>query len=132
MPVGLDNLKHIVSLMMENRSFDHMLGFLPSANYPIEGLSGNESNLDSARTPVKVSPDAVYFGDLTPDPDHSHFGVMQQLFDGASPASAAPSNAGFVKDYGSITNNVEASHHIIKWFCGAEPPLLSTLRSERD
>jgi phospholipase C len=28
MPLGLDKLKHIVVLMMENRSFDHMLGFL--------------------------------------------------------------------------------------------------------
>ena len=28
MPPGLDNLKHIVVLMMENRSFDHMLGYL--------------------------------------------------------------------------------------------------------
>jgi phospholipase C len=27
MPAGLDNLKHILVLMMENRSFDHMLGF---------------------------------------------------------------------------------------------------------
>jgi phospholipase C len=30
MSVGLDNLKHIVVLMMENRSFDHMLGGLSS------------------------------------------------------------------------------------------------------
>ena len=28
MPPGLDNLKHLVVLMMENRSFDHMLGGL--------------------------------------------------------------------------------------------------------
>jgi phospholipase C len=28
MPPGLDALKHIVVLMMENRSFDHMLGSL--------------------------------------------------------------------------------------------------------
>ncbi|HKW65097.1 MAG TPA: alkaline phosphatase family protein [Candidatus Acidoferrum sp.] len=27
-PAGLDNLKHIVVLMMENRSFDHMLAGL--------------------------------------------------------------------------------------------------------
>ena len=27
-PTGLDNLRHIVVLMMENRSFDHMLGYL--------------------------------------------------------------------------------------------------------
>ena len=29
MPPGLDALKHIVVLMMENRSFDHMLGSVP-------------------------------------------------------------------------------------------------------
>ena len=29
---GLDNLKHIVVLMMENRSFDHMLGSLKAVN----------------------------------------------------------------------------------------------------
>ncbi|MGA7633132.1 MAG: alkaline phosphatase family protein [Terriglobales bacterium] len=29
MPPGLDNLRHIVVLMMENRSFDRMLGHSP-------------------------------------------------------------------------------------------------------
>ena len=28
MSKGLENLKHVVVLMMENRSFDHMLGAL--------------------------------------------------------------------------------------------------------
>jgi phospholipase C len=130
MPAGLSALKHIVCLMMENRSFDHMLGFLQSANYPIAGLSGNESNLDGSGAPVKVTNDAVYFGDLTPDPGHSHYDVMQQLFNGASPSTAAPSNAGFVKDYGSITNNVAASHHIMKSFSSANLPILSTLAQQ--
>jgi phospholipase C len=31
MSAGLDNLKHIVVLMMSGRSFDHMLGGLSSA-----------------------------------------------------------------------------------------------------
>lgn len=34
MPAGLDNLKHIVVLMVENRSFDHMLGFAMSDAWP--------------------------------------------------------------------------------------------------
>ncbi len=42
MPAGLDNLKHIVVLMMENRSFDHMLGYAGSDNWRIEGLRGDE------------------------------------------------------------------------------------------
>ena len=38
MPPGLDNLRHIVVLMMENRSFDHMLGF--SGISGIDAVSG--------------------------------------------------------------------------------------------
>ena len=42
MSQGLDNLKHIVVLMMENRSFDHMLGGLKKKFPKINGLTGNE------------------------------------------------------------------------------------------
>ena len=37
MATGLDQLKHIVVLMMENRSFDHMLGSLKADNPAIDG-----------------------------------------------------------------------------------------------
>ena len=47
MTAGLQNLKHIVVLMMENRSFDHMLGSLHAMDARINGLTGNESNLDT-------------------------------------------------------------------------------------
>ena len=46
MTVGLKNLKHIVVLMMENRSFDHMLGGLKKTNPHVNGLKGNETNPD--------------------------------------------------------------------------------------
>ena len=46
--VGLERLmkvKHLVVLMMENRSFDQMLGY--QAEGPeVNGLSGSESNPD--------------------------------------------------------------------------------------
>jgi phospholipase C len=41
-PAGLDNLKHIVVLMMENRSFDHMLGFAQSDTWQIDGLKATK------------------------------------------------------------------------------------------
>src|SRR5208283_3501099 len=130
MSAGVDALKHVVCLMMENRSFDHMLGFLKSANYPIEGLSGTESNLDANGASVAVTDDAIYFGDLTPDPGHSHFDVMQQLFDGASAATVNPSNTGFVKNYGAITNNAGNSHRIMKCFSRTSLPILSSLAQQ--
>jgi hypothetical protein len=53
MPGGnqLSSIQHIVVLMLENRSFDHMLGFLYAdegnkapGGQPFEGLTGKESN----------------------------------------------------------------------------------------
>lgn len=60
MSLGTDRLKHIVVLMMENRSFDHMLGGLSlvmekgKKKYPkINGLTGNESiSLDTLKLGV--------------------------------------------------------------------------------
>lgn len=55
----LSSIKHIVQLMLENRSFDQMLGFLyPDSKsplgHPFEGLTGNESNPDDTGRDIKV------------------------------------------------------------------------------
>jgi hypothetical protein len=42
MSVGLDKLQHIVALMMENRSFDHMLGLLKKEIPDIRGVMGGD------------------------------------------------------------------------------------------
>ena len=57
-------IKHFIVLMMENRSFDHMLGFLQSPAYPIDGLSGTESNDNAAGNAIVVNRRARYSGDL--------------------------------------------------------------------
>jgi phospholipase C len=41
MSAGLDNLKHVVVLMMENRSFDHMWGALKAIDNRIDGWAAN-------------------------------------------------------------------------------------------
>ena len=58
---GLSKIEHVVVLMLENRSFDNMLGFLYAdrgnvspLGHPFEGLKGNESNPDQNDKPVKV------------------------------------------------------------------------------
>lgn len=129
--VGLQNLKHIVVLMMENRGFDHLVGFLQSPAYQINGLTGNESNEDTNGTPVTVTNDAIYYGDLTPDPDHSHFGVMEQMFDGADPnVTPVPPMSGFVHSYEHITSDVTKSHNIMKCFSKAKLPVITTLAQQ--
>ena len=59
-------IEHLVVLMMENRSFDHMFGFMKDASWPIDGLNGNETNPDDDGVPVEVTRDARDAGDLTP------------------------------------------------------------------
>jgi phospholipase C len=34
-------VKSFIVLMLENRSFDHMLGYLKAPDYPIDGLGRN-------------------------------------------------------------------------------------------
>jgi phospholipase C len=130
-PAGLDNLKHIVVLMMENRSFDHMLGFAQSAAWPIDGLKGNESNTDSAGAVAQVSSDAGYAGDFTPDPGHAGFDVLTQLYgDANTPAAQDPSMTGFVRSYGGKTGNPQAAHRIMKCFSPQSLPVLTRLAQQ--
>jgi phospholipase C len=95
-------IKHIVVLMMENRSFDQMLGYLNLEPWKLEdvnGLAEGMSNPDALGLAVPIHP----FGagetafavpgkpyDHAFDPDHSPDGVRMQLEGG---------NQGFVKQF---------------------------------
>jgi phospholipase C len=107
----LPAIKHIVQLMLENRSFDQMLGFLYAANgnkspsnQPFDGLTGNESNPDDAGREIRVfkidgSAPHPY---LVPgaDPGEGFYNTSYQLFSTDDPApGAVPSNRGFVVNF---------------------------------
>ena len=47
MSVGTDELKHVIVLMMENRSFEHMLGGLKATHPLIDGIASNFTNPDN-------------------------------------------------------------------------------------
>ena len=63
---GLDSIDHVVLVMLENRSFDHMLGFLYPKSGNFDGLDGTESNLDADGNEVKVFP-------ITPDIQNAYY-----------------------------------------------------------
>jgi phospholipase C len=128
MPPGLDNLKHIVVLMMENRSFDHMLGALKQQDGRIDGLTGTESNPDSNGNPVTVQALAEFQGQLDPDPDHHFPAVDLQIFgdDGKRTANMQ----GFVKSYFHQREDVNHSKKILYYFTPDKLPVLTTLATE--
>ncbi len=73
-------IEHIVVVMMENRSFDHFLGWLPNADGRQEGLT----YLDGAGTAHPTHPLAPDFtGCGHPGPDHSYDGGRVQYDGGA-------------------------------------------------
>jgi phospholipase C len=111
---GLSSVEHIVLLMLENRSFDHMLGFLYTdagnvspAGHPFEGLTGTESNPAAAGgQPVTVfriepsTPNAYFMPGA--DPGEGYMATNDQLFGrNAGPASPSqpPAMQGFVQNY---------------------------------
>jgi phospholipase C len=131
MSKGLDNLEHIVVLMMENRSFDHMLGGLKKKFPKINGLNGDESNPDSDGNPVTVADKAVPRGQLAHDPDHHFPGVDLQIYGGVPFADGRVANMqGFVKSYGTQSPNVDDSHAIMNYFAPQQIPVLTTLATE--
>ena len=133
MPPGLDVLKHIVVLMMENRSFDHMLGSLQAVNPAIDGLAGNETNPDSTGVPVSVGPNAAYQSQLDPDPDHHFPAVDLQIFGGITTAQDPNRQAnmqGFVKSYFNQQFNIAHSHLIMNYFPQQMLPVLTGLATE--
>src|ERR1044071_2969191 len=73
-------IEHVVVLMMENRSFDHLLGWL-------DGADGRQSGLrypDAAGQLQKTQPLAPDFqGCAHPDPDHSYQGGRVEYDGGA-------------------------------------------------
>jgi phospholipase C len=127
MPPGLDALKHIVVLMMENRSFDHMLGSLKAVSAAIDGIDGTQSNPDTNGNQVLAQPLAEYQSQLDPDPDHHFPAVDLQIFNGDQSNPRVATMQGFVKSYFQQQQDVAHSQKIMYYFSQDKLPVLTTL-----
>jgi phospholipase C len=86
-PGTLANIDHIVVLTMENRSFDHMLGYLSlprdrcgDGRTDVDGLTGSESNTYRGTTfPVFPLTETIF----APDPPHGYEPVHKAINGGA-------------------------------------------------
>ncbi len=90
------NLQNIVVLMLENRSFDHLLGS-PAPIVPgLAGLTGAEFNYDDPRNPASAQTKVTPGTQLpTPfnipfDPQHEFLDVQMQLYGPKAGSPAAP------------------------------------------
>ncbi|PON87498.1 Acid phosphatase [Trema orientale] len=97
-------IKTVVVLVQENRSFDHMLGWMKSLNPEIDGVTGSESNPISTSDPNSKR---VFFGDrsayVDPDPGHSIQDIYEQVFgqpwtEDSAAKNLAPAMQGFAQN----------------------------------
>ena len=123
--MGLTQIDHIVVLMLENRSFDHMLGYLshPSEGRlraDVDGLKGNESNVytDNQGNQITVKSQRMASTILNRDPCHESRCVEEQLNN---------NNGGFVKNY---FRRVTKPDPIMHYFNAADVPVFDHLARE--
>jgi phospholipase C len=139
-PAGLAAVEHIVVLMLENRSLDHMLGYLYAdsgnvspAGDPFEGLTGTESCPGSNGQPVtvyQITPETTdaYFMPGS-DPAEGYDEYTSQCFGTTSPASGtvAPMS-GFVTSFAqAIPQNQSEGWYVFPgtaetWIMGCYTP----------
>jgi len=117
-------------LMMENRSFDHMLGSLAAVNPAIDGITAGLSNPDTTGALVQPQALAAFQGQLDPDPDHHFPAVDLQIFGGDTSAGRVPNMQGFVKSYFNQQQDVGHSQKIMYYFAQNQLPVLTTLATE--
>ncbi len=99
----LQQIEHVVVLMLENRSFDHMLGYLSlpteqggKGRTKVDGLTDPANNVNTyngALYPIHHL-DRTAFGGEAEDPDHSGASVDEQLAGGGQ---------GFVNNFARLS-----------------------------
>src|SRR5260370_4073542 len=103
---GKDEIQHVVVLMLENQSFDRLLGFvrLDDASQRIDGVTGDETMPAALEDPARVvrlergTAPALYITD--PTPGHQFEDIAVQVFGQPRvPDPPTPTMNGFVDNY---------------------------------
>src|SRR5579883_1599071 len=130
-------IQHVFVLMLENRSFDHMLGFsgisgtdaVTGQPSPINGLTGTETNSYNGK-PFTAAHPAPYA--MPVDPPHEFPNILEQLCGpGAKYPSGGPypaiQNSGFAASYGPCSAD---PGQIMRCFAPDQLPVLNALARE--
>jgi phospholipase C len=126
-------IEHVVVLMLENRSFDCMLGCLYPAGPNYDGLTLNESNFYGMSYYVWNYPTLSEAIACTPDPDPGELftDMNMQLFGRRERPDPPvdPSMSGFAQSYGCLPADAgwRDPGAVMHYFTPEQVPVLSTL-----
>jgi phospholipase C len=129
MPAQID---HVVVLMLENRSFDCMLGRLYPGDPNYRGLTLNESNVYGMTYGVWNDPNLTPAIACVPDPDPGELfaDMNMQLFGQVErPADVAPTMCGFAQSYGTLPakEGWRDAGAVMHYFTPEQVPVISGL-----
>ena len=116
-----DPIEHVIVLMLENRSFDHMLGAFQQVYPDLEGIppQGNPRYDTFKQTGVRYQQLPNEERQLNPSPLHEHSDVMVQISNGMS---------GFIDDYATVPGSKEANYPAVMGYYPMDfLPVLHTL-----
>ena len=117
-------IQHVVVLMLENRAFDHMLGWMKADNPDINGLTGDEFNYED---PFNTSSRKYYVHDnasyVDPNPGHYITSTTTQIYGSQNVSTPAAMN-GFVKQ--AIQRRIPPEA-VMSGFKPADVPVITTL-----
>lgn len=123
MATDLNLIHTIVVVMMENRSFDHALGYLGLEGYPVNGLRGDAAWLTNVANPYGgyLYRPFLYTDDRLPaDPPHERSNIAQQIG-----LESGYDLKGFVQSYARVYQ-VDPAHPpaVMGYYTKADVPLL--------
>ena len=123
---GDPRIKHIVVLMMENRSFDHMLGLLMNEIPDLRGVRPGEwTNADDKGNVHALTADAAYQGQFRVDPPHDFWSIHHQIYGRpGDPKLRRPDMQGFASTYERAGGN---PGHVMKCFSPERVPTIRAL-----
>lgn len=127
------DIQHVIVLMLENRSFDSMLGRLYPNDPDYRGLTLNESNTyagtvfpvwnDPAMTPATACIP-------TPDPGELFTDMNMQLFGDAGRTGQAATMVGFAENYATqkpSSDGTPKAGDVMHYFTPEQVPVISAL-----
>jgi len=134
------DIKHVIVLMLENRSFDCMLGMLYPSGDKFDGLKGTEFNTwhkpDGSQQTIQVWKDPALDAKTVciPDPDPGecfkdiHLQIHGLAADG-TPNTGGPTMGGFVDNYMRQPPTTPATdpYSPMHYFTPDQVPVISTL-----
>eukprot|EP00211_Chloroparvula_japonica_P002153 CAMPEP_0119124030 /NCGR_PEP_ID=MMETSP1310-20130426/3771_1 /TAXON_ID=464262 /ORGANISM="Genus nov. species nov., Strain RCC2339" /LENGTH=485 /DNA_ID=CAMNT_0007113917 /DNA_START=81 /DNA_END=1534 /DNA_ORIENTATION=+ len=112
-------IRKVITLMMENHSFDNLLGFLPGVGKLGGGETYTNVGLDGVTYPVKEGSDFC----TIPDPAHSLGGMTEQIY-GKPLAVGEPTMGGYARSFQDLGGSPP---DVLNGYSPSQLPVLSAL-----